>query len=62
MTVPKDDLIIVRLGMKREDDYKINEIQTNRKELPKQIQEKIGHSPDVFTYINHAYSIINSIK
>ena len=62
MTVPKDDLIIVRLGMKREDDYKINEIQTNNKELPKQIQEKIGHSPDVFTYINHAYSIINSIK
>ncbi len=62
LTVPKDELIIVRLGMKREKDFKLPEIKLSDAKFPNQQQEKIGHSPDVFNYIINGYSIFNALK
>jgi CubicO group peptidase (beta-lactamase class C family) len=62
LTVPKDELIIVRLGMKREKDFNLPEKKISNAKFLNQEQEKIGHSPDVFNYIINGYSIFNALK
>ncbi len=62
LTVPKDELIIVRLGMKREKDFNLPENKISNAKFLNQHQEKIGHSPDVFNYIINGYSIFNTLK
>ena len=62
LTIPKDNLIIVRLGMKREENFEIPDTYKNDANFLKRNQEKIGHSPDVFNYITYGYSIFNKLK
>jgi CubicO group peptidase (beta-lactamase class C family) len=62
LTIPKDNLIIVRLGMKREENFEIPDTYKNDANFLKQNHEKIGHSPDVFNYITYGYSIFNKLK
>jgi CubicO group peptidase (beta-lactamase class C family) len=62
ITIPKDDIIIVRLGMKRELNYDIPTGKRKDLEFVRNNIDKVGHSPDIFRYIANAYSIYNYIK
>ena len=62
MTIPKDNLIIVRLGMKREQNFDIPvEMKHDKKYLNENL-DKVGHSPDIFKYIDDSYKIVNALK
>lgn len=62
LTIPKDNLIIVRLGMKREQNYDIPVEKKNDKIFLNKNLDKIGHSPDIFRYIEDGYAILNALK
>jgi CubicO group peptidase (beta-lactamase class C family) len=62
LTIPKDELIIVRLGMKREQNYNIPQSKKKDLEYVRNNLDKVGHSPDIFRYIANGYSIYNFIK
>jgi CubicO group peptidase (beta-lactamase class C family) len=61
-TIPKDDLIIVRLGMQREENYDIPTDKKHDQNYVRDNMDKVGHSPDIFRYIQSGYSIYNLIK
>ncbi len=62
LTIPKDNLIIVRLGMKREQNYDIPVEKKNDKIFLNKNLDKVGHSPDIFRYIEDGYAILNALK
>jgi CubicO group peptidase (beta-lactamase class C family) len=62
LTIPKDDLIIVRLGMKREQNFEIPHSKRKDTEYVRSNLDKVGHSPDIFRYIANGYSIYNFVK
>ena len=62
ITIPKDNLIIVRIGQKREQNYNIPVEKKNDKKFLDENLDKVGHSPDVFRYIEDGYSILNALK
>ena len=62
LTIPKDNLIIVRLGMKREQNYDIPVEKKNDKKYLDENLDKVGHSPDIFRYIEDGYAILNALK
>jgi CubicO group peptidase (beta-lactamase class C family) len=62
LTIHKDNLIIVRLGMKREQNYAIPVEKKNDKKYLDENLDKVGHSPDIFRYIEDGYAILNALK
>jgi len=62
ITIPKDNLIIVRIGQKREQNYNIPVEKKNDKKFLDENLDKVGHSPDIFRYIEDGYSILNALK
>lgn len=62
LTIPKDNLIVVRLGMKREQNYDIPVEKKNDKIFLNKNLDKVGHSPDIFRYIEDGYAILNALK
>jgi hypothetical protein len=52
----------VRIGQKREQNYNIPVEKKNDKKFLDENLDKVGHSPDVFRYIEDGYSILNALK
>jgi CubicO group peptidase (beta-lactamase class C family) len=51
ITIPEQDLMIIRLGMKRKDDFEIPEHLKNDKEYVESVKHKVGHCLGLFQYI-----------
>lgn len=52
ISIPKENLVIVRLGMKRDENYKIPKHQQNNKKFILKNRAKIGHPSDLFEIIS----------
>lgn len=52
ISVPEENLVIVRLGMKRDENYKIPKHLQNNKNFTQKNEAKIGHPSDLFKIIS----------
>jgi CubicO group peptidase (beta-lactamase class C family) len=55
ISMPKEDVVVVRLGSKRKDNIEMPENRT--KELTSQYMKKVGHPAELFDYIRMARTI-----
>lgn len=62
LTIPKDNLIIVRLGTEWEANFNIPSTKKNDKKFIAENLDKVGHSMDIMKYIEDAYSVVNKLK
>ncbi|MFM7662327.1 MAG: serine hydrolase domain-containing protein [Bacteroidota bacterium] len=62
LTIPKDNLIIVRLGTEWEPNFNIPSTKKNDKKFIAENLDKVGHTMDFLKYIEDAYSIVNKLK
>jgi CubicO group peptidase (beta-lactamase class C family) len=51
ISIPKEDLVVVRLGMKRKDNVDLSEVRSDRN------VKKVGHPQDFFEYLRIAREI-----
>ncbi|MEY3235992.1 MAG: hypothetical protein RI883_93 [Bacteroidota bacterium] len=51
ISIPTENLVIVRLGLKRNDNFVISEEQKKNKEYCKRNEAKIGHPTDFFKFL-----------
>jgi CubicO group peptidase (beta-lactamase class C family) len=51
ISIPKENLKIVRLGSDRKPNFEIPEHLKNDKEYVRQNEDEVGHAPDLFQYI-----------
>jgi CubicO group peptidase (beta-lactamase class C family) len=49
--LPEKNVVIVRIGMHRQDNYSVTEEQKKNKLFMRQAQYKIGHPTDFFEYL-----------
>jgi CubicO group peptidase (beta-lactamase class C family) len=61
MAFPSKQLVVVRLGMEREDNFLIPESKENDRKFHQKYDERVGHSPDLFVYLKMAEKIEKEI-
>ena len=61
MAIPSKQLVVVRLGMEREDNFLIPESKENDRIFHQKYDERVGHSPDLFVYLKMAEKIEKEI-
>jgi CubicO group peptidase (beta-lactamase class C family) len=59
VAIPKENLVIVRLGLKRNDNFVIPEEKKNDKEYCKSNEAKIGHPTDFFEFLRIGRSLVS---
>lgn len=57
VSMPKDDIVFVRLGMQRKDNVEIPESRRNDPSYVKKIEKRVGHPEDFFSYLRIARDI-----
>lgn len=62
ITIPDEDIVIVRLGTQRNEEFKIPEHLKNDKNYIKSYYDEIGHPTDLFQYIEIAKILIAQAK
>jgi hypothetical protein len=61
MAIPSKQLLVVRLGMEREDNFLIPESKSNDRKFHKTYDERVGHPMDLFVYLKMAEKIEKEI-
>jgi CubicO group peptidase (beta-lactamase class C family) len=61
MAIPSKKLLVVRLGMEREDNFLIPENKEQDKLFHSKYDEKVGHPMDLFVYLKMANKIEKKI-
>ena len=51
IAIPKEELLIVRVGHERKSNFSVPEHLQGDKEYIEQNKDNLGHSPDLFQYI-----------
>jgi CubicO group peptidase (beta-lactamase class C family) len=59
ISIPAENLVIVRLGLKRKDTFVIPEDKKNDQKYRKENEAKIGHPSDLFTILKIGRAIAN---
>jgi hypothetical protein len=59
ITVPDEDLMVIRLGNQRDDNYIIPEDKMNDRRYIKRHLYQVEHSVDVFRYLNIGRDIVS---
>lgn len=62
ISIPSENRVIVRLGTKRDAHYKIPDSKLKDKEYRKRNNEKIGHTIDLYRYIDMSDRIVSQIR
>ena len=62
IAIPNKNRVIVRLGSKRDSHYEIPPSRINDKGFRQQNDEKIGHTIDLYRYLNMADKIVSQIR
>jgi len=62
ISIPEEDLLIVRLGTKRKPDFEIPENRKNDKMFIEQNKTRIGHCLGIFEYIALGKNLASQIK
>ena len=57
ISIPTENLVIVRLGLKRKDNFVISEEQKSDKDYCKRNEAKIGHPTDFFQFLKIGQSL-----
>jgi hypothetical protein len=61
MAIPSKELVVVRLGMEREDNFLIPEHKENDRKFHQKYDERVGHPMDLFVYMKMAEKIEKEI-
>jgi CubicO group peptidase (beta-lactamase class C family) len=61
MAIPSKQLLVVRLGMEREDNFEIPKSKENDRKFNQQYDERVGHPMDLFVYLKMAEKIEKEI-
>jgi len=62
IAIPNKNRVIVRLGTKRDSHYKIPENKLNDDKFRELNNEKIGHTIDLYRYLEMSDKIISQIR
>ncbi|MDC0297350.1 beta-lactamase family protein [Crocinitomicaceae bacterium] len=62
IAIPNKNRVIVRLGSKRDSHYEIPPSRINDKKFRQQNDEKIGHTIDLYRYLNMSDKIVSQIR
>jgi len=62
ITIPEQQLIIIRLGMKRKDNFTIPEHLKNDQEYVESVKYKVGHCRGLFQYITLGKNLASQIE
>ncbi len=59
ISMPKEDIVVVRLGMHRKDDIAIPKSKQKGQSYVRSIEKKVGHPADFFSYLRIAREIVS---
>ena len=62
IAIPSKNRVIVRLGSKRDAHYEIPENRINDKVFRQKHDDKIGHTIDLYRYLNMSDKIVSQIR